>query len=225
MNNSRHFLADRRSTLVHLVLGLAMVGTVACAPGEAEPLPAATSAVLQPPAGEMPLMIRNGMPGEEHRWLDALTGDWNVEMSLFLAGGTPEKPHMGQNVVSHRRWLDKTGRRFLQEDIEGTMLGQPYYRLGVLGYSTMDKMFEFTTFDQLNANAMSYRGPGDQRRISMTGTFTDQGVLGDTSAGRTIPMRTEIRFETADRNVYDIYFTPPGEPERLIDRKVYTRIR
>ncbi|MFC9968701.1 hypothetical protein ACFVH4_31130 [Nocardia ignorata] len=34
-----------------------------------------------------------------------------------------------------------------------------------------------------------------------------------------------IRLESPDRTVMELYFTPPGEPERLADRVVLTRRR
>jgi hypothetical protein len=37
-------------------------------------------------------------------------------------------------------------------------------------------------------------------------------------------MRTVITIESNDRHRFDLYFTPPGGAERLIDRKIYTRM-
>lgn len=34
---------------------------------------------------------------------------------------------------------------------------------------------------------------------------------------------TLIRLESPNRTVMELYFTPPGEPERLADRVVFTR--
>jgi hypothetical protein len=57
----------------------------------------------------------------------------------------------------------------------------------------------------------------------MTGQFTDQSMLGDAYIGKRIAQRTVIKIESRDRHVIDMYFTPPGEKERLIDRSTYTR--
>ena len=59
----------------------------------------------------------------------------------------------------------------------------------------------------------------------MSGEFTDQGVLGDAYAGKNVGQRTVIRIESPDRHVFDLYFTPPGEKERLVSRALYTRRR
>jgi hypothetical protein len=47
-------------------------------------------------------------------------------------------------------------------------------------------------------------------------------VLGDAYVGQTIGQRTVIRIESRDRHMIDLYFTPPSEPERLVDRAIYT---
>ena len=67
-------------------------------------------------------------------------------------------------------------------------------------------------------------GPGAGAPISMSGVFTDAGVLGEQTAGKSVGMRTLIRIESKDRHIFELYFTPPGEREFLADRKVYTRM-
>jgi hypothetical protein len=37
------------------------------------------------------------------------------------------------------------------------------------------------------------------------------------------PMRTVITIRSNNHPTFDLYFTPPGQPERLVDRVVYTR--
>jgi hypothetical protein len=84
------------------------------------------------------------------------------------------------------------------------------------------------TVDGANANMMIYlgaSGSGPQLPISMSGVFTDQGWLGEAMAGKSVPMRTVIRIESNERHVFELYFTPPGGTERLVDQKVYTRMR
>jgi hypothetical protein len=57
------------------------------------------------------------------------------------------------------------------------------------------------------------------------GVFTDQGWLGEDVAGKPVTMRTVITIESDDRHVFELFFMPPGRAERLVDRKVYTRIK
>jgi hypothetical protein len=180
---------------------------------------AASAPVPAPP----PFVVR-GMPGDGQKAMQALTGNWRVEMTLYAAMASPEHPLTSSDLIARREWIG--AGRFLRDVTEGTFGGSPYYRMGTLGYSNMDRRFEWVTQDALNANMMIYQGArrsGPAFPVSLTGTFTDQGLLGEASAGKTIHQRTLIRIDDPDHHVMEIYFTPAGARERLIDRKAYTR--
>jgi hypothetical protein len=172
----------------------------------------------------MPLFVQRGLPGPFHEVLKSLEGEWSVDKQIYIASGSRDKPAVSSNMVSRRQWVGN-GKHLL-DITEGSMGASPYYRLGVLGFSNMDHRYEWSTFDGLNANRMIYRSAllaSPSRTITLTGTFTDQGLIGEETAGKTIAMRTVIQIENDDRHIIELYFTPPGRPEMLIDRSIYTR--
>ena len=176
------------------------------------------------PSNDMPPFARRGLPGPFHAALKPLEGDWRVDKRIFTAVGTRERPAIGVGITCHRRWFG--GGRHLEDITEGTIGGSPYYRLGVLGFSNVDRRYELATFDALNANMMVYvSDPLDQpsAKATLSGTFRDQGLLGEAYAGKLIPMRMTIEIQGPDRHVVDLTFMPPGEPEVLIDHSVYAR--
>jgi hypothetical protein len=119
------------------------------------------------------------------------------------------------------------GGRYLEDLTTGTAAGGAYWRTGWLGYSTMDNRYEWVTIDGVNSMIMSYAGKpgtGSARPISMSGVFTDQGVAGEASVGRSVCLLTTIRIEGPNRHVFELYFTPPGKHEVLAQRAVYTRV-
>src|SRR5262245_22534979 len=81
---------------------------------------------------EQSAMIRNGQPGAMHRRLDVLAGDWDVEMTFYIAGGTAEKPIVARSLICHREWMAETGNKHMRDVTQGTAGGNPYYRLGIL---------------------------------------------------------------------------------------------
>jgi Protein of unknown function (DUF1579) len=83
-------------------------------------------------SGRLPPALRNGLPGVEHRRLDALVGTWAVDKTTYIAGGAAENPVIS-HIISTWRRLTKTGGRFIQEEAEGTLNGMPYYRTGSSG--------------------------------------------------------------------------------------------
>jgi len=177
-------------------------------------LPASASA--QQPA---PPFAQRGLPGAGQNALEPLVGDWDVTMKLYAAMGTPQKPFTAR-LVCHREWIG--GGRFLRDVTQGP----EYFRQGTLGYSNIDKRYEWVTQDGLNANMMIYLGrPGSAPGfpITMTGSFTDQGLLGESDAGKRVAQRTVITVRDRNHHQIDIYFTPSGGKERLVDSKVYVR--
>jgi hypothetical protein len=160
-------------------------------------------------------------PGRFHEALNPLVGTWKATKTNYVLSS---EPIVSRDITVKTRWIGRTGDRFLQEDTSGTLGGKPYYRLGVLGFSTIDRRYEWTTFDSVTPTAMTYRGgpvKSKATKLSIPGEFTDPGILGPRYRGKSIPMRTVITL--GEKPTFDLYFTPPGRQERLIDRVVYTR--
>jgi hypothetical protein len=175
---------------------------------------------------EMPSWMRRGLPGPGHAALEPLVGAWRVHKSIYATMGrrSDEPPLVSDDIIARREWV--AGGRYVQDTTEGTVAGMPYWRRGWLGYSNMDRRYEWVTIDAVNTTMMIYLGaPGSGQRtpISMSGAFTDQGVAGERSVGKRVGQRTVIRIENKDRHVIELYFTPPGGKEALADRSVYTR--
>ncbi|MBB3726721.1 DUF1579 family protein [Nonomuraea dietziae] len=207
-------------TAASAVVVLATVGAPVASAGAVTDRPAAVAQRAQAAAP-----ADNLAPGPYHRTLDPLVGTWKAVKYNYILG-TGGKPIVSRDMTVRVRWISKTGGRFLEEKTEGTLGDRAYYRLGVLGFSPIDRRYEWTTFDSVTPTAMTYRGApvSDEASVlSIPGEFTDPGVLGPDYLGETIPMRTVITIRSKNRHTFDLYFTPPGQPERLVDRVVYTR--
>lgn len=177
---------------------------------------------------EMPLWMSRGLPGAGHRALDPLIGTWKVQMNIHgTFGRNPDDPPIvSEDLICRREWV--AGGRYMEDTTQGTAAGGPYWRRGWLGYSNMDRRYEWITIDAVNTTMMSYAGaPGSGMKmpIILSGVFTDQGVAGEQAVGKSVPMRTVIKIESNDRHVFELYFTPPGKGEVLATRQVYTRVK
>jgi Protein of unknown function (DUF1579) len=177
---------------------------------------------------QMPLWMSRGLPGPQHRALDSLIGTWKVELSMYgTIGRDPnDPPIVSKDLICRREWV--AGGRYIEDTTQGTLGDGKYWRKGWLGYSNMDRRHEWITIDAVNSNMMYYAGrPGSTSAspIIMTGVFTDQGVAGEASVGKSVDMRTVIKIENPDRHVMELYFTPPGKKEILAQRAIYTRAK
>lgn len=206
-------MTDRREflTLLTGVAALTSAGT--------------TSAASAPAAPTMPAFASRGLPGPFHAAVRSLQGEWLVDKEIYIAIGSPQAPARSSGMISQRSWF--AGGRHLHDVTQGALAGSSYYRLGILGFSNIDSCYEWVTFDALNANMMLYRSARLDKpapRLELRGVFTDQGLLGEQFAGKEIPMRTLLDIQSDDRHAIELYFTPPGRAEQLIDRSIYTRM-
>ncbi|AVH24120.1 DUF1579 family protein [Nocardia cyriacigeorgica] len=131
-------------------LAVAMLGTACSSPG------AESTSAPETPVVSASVAPEHQDPG--HARLNALVGEWTADKSTYVAGGTPEAPLRGVDLVSRWRWIAETGGTFLQEEVAGTVSGKPYYRMGLLGYSPLDDRYEWTTVDSVTPMTMAYRG-------------------------------------------------------------------
>lgn len=176
---------------------------------------------------DLDALIPRVSPGPGHEALQPLVGCWQVNKSMYIVTGTPEDPVTSEDMTTERHWIGD--ERYLQSTTTGFMGGMPYFRTGFLGYNTMEDRYEWITADNQTTILMSYYGSGEgtnieSREIIMSGSFTDPGVTSEANVGETVPMRTRIEILSDDRHVFELYFTPPGQPEMLADRMVFERI-
>jgi quinol monooxygenase YgiN len=177
--------------------------------------------------GHVPAWMERGLPSEGHAALEPLIGTWRVQKSVFgTMGRSPDLPPIvSDEITTTREWV--AGGRYIQDTTTGSVDGQPYWRRGWLGYSNMNRRYEWVTIDSLNTTMMIYLGKpgsGKEQPIVLTGAFTDQGVVSEGTVGKSVEQRTMIRIDNQDRHVFELYFTPPGAREQLADRSVYTRV-
>jgi Protein of unknown function (DUF1579) len=175
----------------------------------------------------VPPWVQRGIPSAGHAALVPLVGSWRVQQSVYgTMGRSPDLPPIvSQDIRTTRVWV--ADGQYIEDTTEGTVEGQPYWRRGWLGYSNIDRRYEWVTIGP-RVPMMIYLGKpgsGDQMPIEVTGVFTDQGVVSELTVGRPIGQRTVIRIESQDRHIFELYFTPPGGKEQLALRSVYTRIQ
>jgi hypothetical protein len=174
-----------------------------------------------------PAWVKRGIPGEAHAALAPLVGTWRVEQAVYatMGRGPDLPPIISRDLRTTRGWV--ADGQYIEDTTEGTIHGEPYWRRGWLGYSNIDRRYEWVTIAPRVPMMISSSPPGSGARlpIELTGVFTDQGVVSERTVGMPVVQRTVIRIESDDRHVFELYFTPPGGKDQLALRTVYTRIK
>jgi hypothetical protein len=224
LRDDRRQERDVKIRTLWIVIGMGGIAATAASPGfqatEMRDAPARMQA-------DAPEWMRRGLPGAGHEPLKALIGTWRVHKEIYgtLGRRADAPPLVSDAITTRREWV--AGGRYIQDTTEGTIDGAPYWRRGWLGYSNEDRRYEWVTIDALNTTMMIYLGrpgSGPSKAFSMIGRFTDQGVVGPDTVGKSVAQRTAIHIDSEDRHTFELFFTPPGKPEQLADRSVYTRV-
>jgi hypothetical protein len=95
------------------------------------------------PTASLPSSARLALPGDKHRWLDPLVGQWKVEMKVWPAAGAA--PIVSSDLRARREWI--LGGRYLREELSGNFAGSPSNRVALLGFNNLEERFELTTLD------------------------------------------------------------------------------
>src|SRR5262245_42156393 len=113
---------------VHRTAALVLALSTAC--------PFSTQA--SPGAADLPAWIQRGAKGGGQAAMAPLIGSWSVELSVYgTMGRDPDAPPLvSRDLHATRSWV--ADGHYLEETIEGTVAGNPYWRRGWLGYSNMD---------------------------------------------------------------------------------------
>jgi hypothetical protein len=177
-----------------------------------------SGALVQPVRAELPAAARLAMPGPNHQRLDALIGEWQVDMRVWPAQNA--QPITSSNLKATRSWV--LGKRYLREDLSGTFGGNPSDRTAILGYNNLEERFELTTFDTFEPGQMWYIGQATSMpdRIMFVGDNVEAG-FGAVPTGRKRALRFELEI-AAQRSAQRIYVKYPGEPEFLFVEQIFT---
>ena len=179
-----------------------------------------------------------GKSGAFHKRLQPMVGDWNVTQRIFSGGDAA--PIVSVGVTAHKKWILE--ERQLQEEMAGTLAGMEMHKLTFLGYNNINGRYEFTTFDNLDTQTMTYHGQPDAsgKVITMTAPYTQAVYGGFVSgdgiskatgakqgpafiAGIAFVVRDVLTITDNDHHTLQMFFTPAGGQESLSVQYDYTR--
>src|SRR5262245_50533153 len=94
-------------------------------------------------APQIPAWVQRGQPNAASSELERLVGKWHVELRIYgTMGRSPDLPPLvSQDIVTTRAWT--ANGYYIEDTTEGTVDGQPYWRKGWLGYSNIDRRYEW----------------------------------------------------------------------------------
>ena len=109
-------------------------------------------------------------PGEAHKKLEPVVGSFTVQTKMWM---DPSKPPEETAGTSENKWV--LGGRFVEQQVEGTAMGQPFSGIGYTGYDNYKKKYVGTWTDSMGTMIMTSTGTADAsgKKITFWSTMDD----------------------------------------------------
>ena len=158
-----------------------------------------------------------GSPGEWHAKLNPLVGTWDVETRMWMGGEGAGEPMVSKGN-STNSWI--LGGRFLRQDFQGEMMGQPFTGIGLTGYDNFSKKYVSMWIDDMSTVLSTMEGSVDR-----TGTvFTTYGKMHEWTTGELDKtVKYVLRIIDENMHVFEIHDPYIGEPNTKVLELTYTR--
>jgi hypothetical protein len=158
------------------------------------------SAAAEPMDAMMEAWQKAASPGEGHRRLEPLVGNWRTRTTFWCAPGAPASISEG---LSKHRWV--LGGRYLEQAYRGSAMGCSFEGLGYTAYDNVRSRYFGTWMDSLGTGIMFNTGVGkpQERRISFVGTTCDP------ESGRDVEMESQIQVQDRDHHTYEMWTKLP----------------
>jgi len=152
-------------------------------------------------------------PGEPHKLFASLAGSWTTKTKEWME---PDKPPMESTGSAEMKMLLEG--RFLQQELTGNMMGQPYSGVGVTAYDNLRKRYVSTWIDNMGTGIFTMEGTAsaDGKTITLKGQHAMPG--GGHMTHRAIWKVVDINTQT-----FDMFGTYPGGKEMKVMEIAYTR--
>ena len=187
------------------LVGLAAVAALAYAAGHFGAFSGHDAVAVTQPEAEIPAEMQAymalGEPGEHHRHLDAMIGEWSGEFTMHMPG----MPPMTSRGTVSREWV--LGGRYIHETIEATSEMGTFTGIGYIGYNNLDGQYEIIWMDSMSTAIYTETATfnPDTKVLSTRGTHRDP-------KGQVINVRGKLDLSNPDRHVFVSYLiTPDGK--------------
>ncbi len=179
------------------------VGTAAFGGDEAPEAPAPEKSA-EPSCAMEEAMMALAAPGEMHAFLAKWAGTWTFKFT----GIQPDGSTVDGSAKARISMI--LGGRFQVQDLEGTLMGQPYNAHGVTGYDNLSKKFQNFWFDSMGTAPSVASGSlsADGKTLELSGTW-------DMPENVKSPFRFVSTFVDANTMKFDMYAIFPGMPNEM----------
>jgi hypothetical protein len=158
----------------------------------------------QQPSPEMAAMMEMyaeaSKPGPQHALLASMVGSYDVTSKFWM---DPSAPPM-ETTSNYRAHMVMDGR-YLVEEYEGEMMGQPFKGMALVAYDNAEQRFVSAWIDNMATGIMTMYGEvnDDHSEISW------HGEVKDPLRGQTQRIRSVTRIVSPTERTYEMFMVMP----------------
>ena len=141
-------------------------------------------------------------PGEHHA---RMAGTWEAEVTMWM-GGPDMSPSESRGTMHNEMTL---GGRFLLSRYEGEFMGDSFEGLGLTGYDAEQGKYVGSWLDSF----LTSMPPMTHGENTGDDVLTLWVTMDDPMSGESVDRRDVITLESADRYVFEMFETHPGQDE------------
>jgi hypothetical protein len=154
-------------------------------------------------------------PGPEHELLSHMAGEWTTTGKMWMGPGAPSMD-LQPGTQTGEMLL---GGRYLRQLHHGTMMGQPYEGISMMGYDKFKKQYVLTYSDNMGTAILTAAGTAsdDKKTITLMGKM-DEPTTGEKDKD----VKYVYRFPDDKTIVFEMWDMLPGSPFKAMEM-TYTK--
>jgi hypothetical protein len=152
-------------------------------------------------------------PGDIHKMLAKDDGEWNEEVTFWMAPGA--EPTKSTATVVNKMIM---GGRYQESRHTGNMMGMPFEGYGLLGYDNARKVFLSSWIDNMGTGIMFMEGTWDEK----TKSIQFKGKTTDPVTGKELPVRETFTVIDANKQKLEMFMMQNGKEFKSMEI-VFTR--
>lgn len=163
-----------------------------------------------------PEWLKYTVPGEGHKELEKMVGNWKYTSKWWMSAKAKPEASVG---TSKNTWV--LDGRFVQQEVKGTAMGQPFSGIGFTGYDSFKKTYQSVWMDNMSTAMMTTAGTQDAK----TKVITEKGVMSSPMENLTEKaFRNETKFKNKNSFIYSMFAkeVATGKEFKTLEM-VYTR--
>lgn len=143
--------------------------------------------------------MKYAAPSDNHKRLEKFVGTWDQSVKWWMYPDA--EPTTSKGNATYKWTMDK---RYVQGDYTGTMDGQPFKGLKILGYDNFRSEYTSYWIDNMSTSPMIATGSLSDKELKLSGTH-DCTMTGTKDQA----FKTTTRFKDANTMVYEMWAPGP----------------